>query len=108
MSDYDIPACKRDKNISIETEDTETDSDKKYEKSAFISLITSPNYKMAIIIFILFIFLMSNMFIEMVLAKISSSLVEGNNPTSKGIIILGSMLAILYLLLEMLNTGGII
>ena len=108
MSDYDVPACKRDKDSVIEIEDLETDPDKKYEKSAFISLITSPNYKMAIIIFILFIFLMSNMFIEMVLSKISSSLVEGNNPTSKGIIVLGAMLVVLYLLLEMLNKGGVI
>lgn len=108
MSDYDIPACKRDKNAELEDVEDIEDPEKKYVKSGFVALITSPNYKMAIIIFILFIFLMSNMFIEMFLAKLSPSFVEGNNPTSKGIMVLGAMLVILYLLFDMLNNGGVI
>lgn len=103
---YDIPACKRNKKEADMDVEADSDSDTEKETSGFVTLLMSPNYKMAIFIFILFMFLMSNMFIEMVLAKISNKLVEGNNPTSHGILVLGIIMTIGYLLFDLLVKSG--
>lgn len=98
---YDVPACKRGKDIETDCED-ETEKN----TSGFVKLLTSPNYKMAIFIFILFMFIMSNMFIELILAKMSSKFVEGNNPTSYGIVVLGMIMTIGYVIFDLLIRSG--
>ena len=78
---------------------------KKYRPNDFTSLLSGLcsgiNFKMILLLFIVYILLHNDIFISRVLSKIDGTVGElGTCPTSKGTIILGILLVIMYILLE--------
>lgn len=96
----------------IEFDDTdfeETDIDdnnkKNNDKTDLVAvsgnLVSNINYKLALFMFALGMFLFSDLFINGILSKISSS-VEGECPTTKGTIIQLTIFCLLMLVLDIL------
>jgi hypothetical protein len=68
------------------------------------------NVKLGIILFFLYIILNLDIFIENVLSKVFNNVYDHNNDKilAKGLIINGVILALLYMLLDLLNKKNII
>jgi hypothetical protein len=68
------------------------------------------NVKLGIILFFLYIILNLDIFIENVLSKVFNNVYDHNNDKilAKGLIINGIILALLYMLLDLLNKKNII
>ena len=60
------------------------------------------NYKMVLLLFIIYILLHNDIFITRILAKSNNSVDMNNNPTTKGTIIMGLLLILSYILLDWL------
>jgi hypothetical protein len=84
---------------------------KKNDKSDFITifsdLFNNINYKVAILLFILGIFIFSDSFIETFLTGFKDS-VEGDSPTTKGTMLQLIFLTLGYVMLDLMVSGKII
>lgn len=58
--------------------------------------------KSTIILFLLFLFVMSDMFVHNVISKINEKYVDGRHPTLKGIYIQGMLLVLMFVILQYL------
>jgi len=78
---------------------------KKYRPNDFSNLISGLcngiNFKMAIFLFIIYILIHNDIFITRVLSQIDGTVGEtGQCPTTKGTIILGTILIIIYIIMD--------
>lgn len=64
--------------------------------------------KVSIFLFILFIFINSDVFIDRVMRGISHKYVEGRHPTTMGIVFQGVVLCIMFVILDCLVSHDII
>jgi hypothetical protein len=72
-----------------------------------IDLFKKVNLKIAIFLFLLGIFIFSDIFIEMILSQFSGS-VEGSETTTKGTIIQLIFISVSYIILDLLVQGEIL
>lgn len=86
-------------------EDDDKPNENIYEKSS--NAFKKINFKSLIFLFILFIFISSDIFIEQILDKFGDT-VEHNNPTSKGVLIQGIMLVLGFAILDTLVNYNLI
>lgn len=75
--------------------------------SMLIDLLKRINFKIAIFLFLVGIFIFSDLFIEMILSKFSGA-VEGNETTTKGTILQLLFMSISYIMLDLLVQGDIL
>lgn len=72
----------------------------------FISIIadffTNVNYKLLIVLFLTYVFLMSDMFLDKVLSRVDGSVTNRVHLTPKGTLINGIILIIIYMTADML------
>jgi hypothetical protein len=84
---------------------------KSYDRDDFssmlIDLIKKINFKVAIFLFFLGIFIFSDIFIDIVLNKFNDA-VDGNEPTTKGTIIQLLFITISYMAFDLLVQGEIL
>lgn len=71
-------------------------------------LIGSVNYKLIIMLFLIFIFLSSDVFITRVLSTINGAVAFPSNPTTYGTIIQGLLLCLMYIVSDVLISREII
>jgi len=76
--------------------------------SMCIDLLKKVNFKVAIFIFIIGIFIFSDVFIDNILLSFGDDTVYGSNPTTKGTIIQLSFLTISYIIFDLLIQGEIL
>ena len=86
---------------------------KKHQPSDFTSLLgglcSGINFKMIVMLFLIYILLHNDVFISRVLSQIDGTVGElGTCPTTKGTIILGTFLVIAFVLIEGLNKANLI
>lgn len=75
--------------------------------SAFMGFFTTINYKLLLFIFLIFIFISSDIFIEKVLGSINGAS-QNREPTVKGTFIQGFFLVFLYMIIDLIIKLGFI
>jgi hypothetical protein len=73
----------------------------------FADFFVSINYKLIFLLFIIYLFLHSDMFVDKVLSKVKGA-VDHRSPTNKGTFITGLVLVIFYMIFDMLIQSRII
>jgi hypothetical protein len=98
--------------VAINRDDSDDDSDddveimpNKHKKSSKISIEFGHTAKLGILTFILFLLIMSDVFIERVLGKTTLGLVTGRTPTKKGICAQGVILVLAMTIIHILITN---
>ena len=93
------------------TQDNNIPKEKSYDRDDFssmtIDLFKKINFKVALFIFIIGIFIFSNTFIDLVIRPIPGT-VNGYDETSKGTIIQLLFLSMAYIVLDLSVQGGIL
>lgn len=82
-------------------------SDRDDFSSMLIDLLRRVNLKVAILLFLVGIFIFSDIFIEMILSKFSGT-VDGFETTTKGTILQLLFMSISYIILDLLIQGDIL
>ncbi len=99
----------QDEDIDSDSEDEEEEVKKDNDfPSMFRGLFNAIPWKLAIIQFIIFFLVMTNMFSERILSKMKNSWVDGSTPTTSGTIAIGIMLSISLILFDLLIKSGLI
>lgn len=75
--------------------------------SMFSDLFNSINYKVAILLFIIGLFIFSDIFIEVFLVGVSGAL-NGDETTTKGTMLQLTLLTLGYIVADLLVSGGIV
>lgn len=104
-------ANKPDTYEIIEAEDLEdADNLKKPDDfaSAIVGLFSSFNLKFIIFLFIAFLFVSSDIFIEKILNKIDGTTISGRETTTKGTIIQGIVLILFFMGIDVVLKTGLI
>jgi hypothetical protein len=103
------PLFKGDNNSSDDVDDDDAGSSKHDGFDIFGSLFKKLNIWTALLLFVLFIVLNTNFFLEDVMKKINANWVSNDsNPTSTGIIVQGIFLSIGYIIIDLLVSSDII
>ncbi len=89
----------------MDTESFNTDSDGDDFPSMFTDLIGSVKWKTALFLFILMIFVFSNVYIDLVLNSVENA-TEADCPTNKGTLIQIFTVTVGYILLDLFISGG--
>ena len=89
---------------TIDFEDFDSNNTKSSKKnddlaSAFVGFFTTINYKILFFIFVIFLFISSDVFIDKALSRIDGA-VEYKTPTTKGTFIQGFFLVFLYMIID--------
>ncbi len=96
---------------SLYKDDNDTDSsDEKHDMFDIVgSLFSRVHIWLALLIFILFVFLNTSFFVEDVLKKINGDFVSmDGNPTSNGIFAQGAILSVGYIFLDLLVSANML
>ena len=93
--------------MSADSEDI-TIASRPDEMSSIVSCIGSNTFKIAFLLFILFIIISSDVFIDGVLAVSGKNYTDGRYPTTQGVMAQGVILALCYILIHTLATCGYI
>ena len=85
------------------------DSNRKHDdlSSVFVGFFATLNYKILFFIFIIFLFISSDVFIDKALSNIDGS-VEYKTPNTKGTFIQGILLVFLYMIIDLVIKLGFI
>lgn len=75
--------------------------------SIAVDVVGKINWKMAIFLFTMMVFVLSDVFIELSLSGVKDA-VEGDCPTTKGTLIQIIVIVIGYIILDLLTKGGIL
>jgi len=79
---------------------------------SFISIIAdffgNVNYKLIIILFLIYVFLMSDLFIDKVLSKVSGTTENRNQLTPKGTLVNGLLMILLYMTADLLIKSKVV
>jgi hypothetical protein len=98
--------------IDFENIEEETEGDSGKRPDSFISILadffTNVNYKLIIILFLAYVFLMSDLFLDKVLSKIDGAVSNRVHLTPKGTFINGVLLILLYMSADMLIRNKIV
>ena len=73
----------------------------------FADFFVSVNYKLIFLLFIIYLFLHSDMFVDKVLTKVNGA-VNHRAPTNKGTFITGLLLVLFYMVFDMLIKSRVI
>jgi hypothetical protein len=65
-----------------------------------------PIVKNSIMLFVLFVFISSDIFVDNILCKISSGFVNNRTPTIRGVIMQGAILVLIYIVLSQLSDNN--
>ena len=76
--------------------------------SAFVGFFTSINYKLIMFIFIIFIFVTSDVFIDKVVSRVDGTVENMRETTNKGAFIQGLCLLLLYMIADLVIQLGFI
>lgn len=91
-------------------EDLDDSSGKKPD--SFISILAdffaNVNYKLIIILFLSYVFIMSDLFIDKILSKVSNAVQNRDQLSPKGTLICGLLLVLLYMTADLLIKSKII
>ena len=93
--------------MSADSEDI-TIASRPDEMSSIVSCIGSNTFKIAFLLFILFIIISSDVFVDGVLAVSGKKYTDGRYPTTQGVMAQGVILALCYILIHTLATCGYI
>jgi hypothetical protein len=77
----------------------------KYSRYPSISDNVTHSVKLGVLSFVFYILVMSDVFIERVMSKVSPQLVEGRVPTRKGICVQGVLLIIGIIIIDIMIAG---
>lgn len=114
MSEEEVEDDGMVEEIDFDDVEDEVDSPKKGGKGpdSFSSIIADffvgVNYKLILMLFLIYVFLMSDMFIDKVLSRLDGAVSERRNLTSKGALINGVVLVLLYMTADMLINNKIV
>lgn len=75
---------------------------------AFAGVFSLANLKLLFILFLIFLFINSDMFIDRMLGKVDGAVADGRMPTTKGTILQGTILVLLYIMADVLIKYGLI
>jgi hypothetical protein len=83
---------------------------KKYDdlSSMFYKLIVQFNFKIAFLIFVFYIIFNTDIFNKFVISKFEKNIYVNDSITEKGLIIIGVLLSISYIILDVLNNNDYI
>ena len=111
MSDFECYGSKKAKSgskakaRSADSENRDGDSDD--FPSMLGDLCVNINWKIAFILFIIGIFIFSDVFIELLLVRIKGA-VEGDVTTTKGTVIQLAIYSVAYIVIDLLVAGGVV
>ena len=95
----------------IDFDDIDEESNGK-KPDSFISILadffTNVNYKLLIVLFMTYVFIMSDMFIDKVLSKVDGAVSDRVNLTPKGTLLNGIVLVLIYMSADMLIRNKIV
>jgi|SRR5579883_3683017 len=96
--------------IDVDMDDGDIGKKKKPDDlaSAFMGFFTTINYKMLLFLFIIFIFITSDIFVDKILSRINGTVEHTNITTNKGTFIQGLFLVLFYIIMDMLIKLGVI
>lgn len=98
--------------IDFENIEEETSSGSGKRPDSFISIIadlfTNVNYKLIIVLFLTYVFLMSDLFLDKVLSKVDDAVTNRVHLTPKGTFINGIILILMYMTADMLIRNKIV
>lgn len=98
----DIEKCDDDSDDSDDDDDVNIVSKKKKKKNTKKEYSFGHSCKLSALTFVMFILIMSDVFIERVMAKTKLDLVTGRTPTKKGMCAQGILLAMSLMVLDFL------
>lgn len=90
------------KKTAGDSENLFPDGESPDDVTSIIGAIGSKTFKISVLIFILFIIINSDVFIDRILSDKAGTYVEGRHPTGKGTVIQGMLLSVGYILLHVL------
>lgn len=93
--------------IDIDSESLEPDKKPDDLASAFVGFFTGMNIKLIVMLFLIFILVNSDIFIQKIIAKVNGA-VEYKNPTYIGVFLQAFILIILYMFSDLLINLGVI
>ena len=82
-------------------DDGDTDRGLDTLSGSFVEMISFANIKIGIFLFVLFLIVNSSQFIMLILSHIGGA-ISGTEPTGKGVIVLGTVYVLGYLIFDML------
>ena len=95
--------------MSTDSEDINTIVNSKPDEiSSIVSCIGNNTFKIAFLLFILFIVISSDVFIDGVLALSGKKYTDGRYPTTQGVLAQGALLSLCYIIIHTLATCGYI
>ena len=96
----------------VEEELDDDSTGKKGKPDSFTSIIADffvgVNYKLILMLFLIYVFIMSDMFIDKVLSKMEGTVRNNHDLTSKGTMVNGILMILLYMTADMLIRNQII
>lgn len=94
--------------IDFDVEDIDDDGKKPDDlASAFVGFFTTLNYKLLLFLFLFFILVNSDIFVDKILSNIEGA-VEVREPTAKGTVIQGLILVFFYMIVDLIIKLGFI
>ena len=93
--------------MSSDSEDITTNS-RPDDMSSVVSCIGSNTFKISFLLFVLFIIISSDVFIDGVLSASGKNYTDGRYPTTQGVMVQGVILALCYILIHTMATCGYI
>jgi hypothetical protein len=97
-----MPSKRKDEDSDSDSESDDDAEDDRRDARASKGFDFVSSGKLAFYAFLVFVVLMSDVFIERVLAGSGIGLVEGRNPTKKGIVVQGVLLSLGLIALDFL------
>jgi hypothetical protein len=98
--------------INFDDVEDETDGDGSRRPDSFIKILAdfmgNLNYKLIIILFLSYVFLMSDLFLDKILQKVPDATTHRTQLTPKGTLINGLLLILLYMTADLLIKSKII
>lgn len=98
--------------IDFDNIEEETDSGSGKKPDSFISILadffTNVNYKLIIVLFLTYVFLMSDLFLDKVLSKVDGAVTNRVHLTPKGTFINGIVLILIYMTADMLIRNKVV
>jgi len=98
--------------IDFDNLEEDVDDNGNRKPDSFISIVadfaSNLNYKLLIILFLSYIFLMSDLFLDKVLSKITDATKHRDQLTPKGTLINGLLLIMLYMTADLLISSGVV
>jgi hypothetical protein len=101
MSTYEI--------IEFDELEEEKEKEKKPDDlaSTFVGFLSCINYKLLFFLYIIFLFLTSDVFVDKILDRVDDA-VHDRNPTTKGTFIQGLFLVLFYIAADAITTMGFV